>query len=516
MAGNRKQYRDEEEQALMIHLWTPEIADDPEMFVRFAFPWGKENTPLHEFSGPKKWQVRVLREMASHIREQKKNKLNKLDLSTFRKAVASGRGIGKSALISWIILWMLSTRIGSTVIVSANSEPQLKSVTWGELAKWHAMAINKHWFDISATKLVPADWYGQLIERDLKKGLKYYYAEGKLWSEENPDAYAGVHSQDGMMVIFDEGSGIPQPIWDVAQGYFTDPIVDRYWMAFSNPRRNEGAFFECFHAKRNFWNTEQIDARTVEYVDPKIYEAIIDEHGIDSRQAKVEVYGEFPTSGEDQFISPIVVHDAMTRELNDDPGAPLVMGVDVARFGDDQSVICFRRGRDARSIPWVKFKGVDTVELTNAVCRFADKYNPEAIFVDGGGVGGGVVDQLKALRYKVIEVQAGSSADDKNKYQNKRVEMWDRAREWLSIGCVPNDNQLVKDACGIRYRYTITGNQMQLERKDEMKKRGMSSPDVFEALCQTFAKQVARTDTRHSRSNRRVTIANDVDYSIFG
>lgn len=240
MAGNRKQYRDEEEQALMIHLWTPEIADDPEMFVRFAFPWGKENTPLHEFSGPKKWQVRVLREMASHIREQKKNKLNKLDLSTFRKAVASGRGIGKSALISWIILWMLSTRIGSTVIVSANSEPQLKSVTWGELAKWHAMAINKHWFDISATKLVPADWYGQLIERDLKKGLKYYYAEGKLWSEENPDAYAGVHSQDGMMVIFDEGSGIPQPIWDVAQGYFTDPIVDRYWMAFSNPRRNEG------------------------------------------------------------------------------------------------------------------------------------------------------------------------------------------------------------------------------------------------------------------------------------
>lgn len=516
MAGNRKQYRDEEEQILMTHIWSPEVSDDLENFVRFIFPWGKENTPLAEFSGPKKWQIKILREMTAHIREQKKNKLNKLDLSTFRKALASGRGIGKSALISWIVLWMLSTRIGSTVIVSANSEPQLKSVTWGELAKWHAMMLNKHWFDISATKLVPADWYGQLIERDLKKGLKYYYAEGKLWSEENPDAYAGVHSQDGMMVVFDEGSGIPQPIWDVAQGYFTDPIVDRYWMAFSNPRRNEGAFFECFHAKRNFWNTEQIDARTVEHVDAKVYEAIIAEHGVDSRQAKVEVYGEFPTSGEDQFISPTLVLDAISRELSHDAGAPLVMGVDVARFGDDQSVICFRKGRDARSIPWVKFKGVDTVELTNAICRFADKYNPEAIFVDGGGVGGGVVDQLNALRYKVIEVQAGSSADDKNKYQNKRVEMWDRAREWLSIGCIPDDNQIQKDACGIHYRYTITGNQMQLERKDEMKKRGMSSPDVFEALCQTFAKPVARTDTRHSRNTRRVTIANDVDYSVFG
>jgi hypothetical protein len=515
MAGNKKVWRDEEEQNLMVHIWSQEIADDPEAFVRFVFPWGEPGTPLADFYGPKKWQMRILREIRDHIFEQKKNKLNKLDMATLQKAVASGRGIGKSALISWLILWMLSTRIGSTVIVSANSEPQLKSVTWGELSKWHAMSINKHWFDISATKLTPADWFGQLIERDLKKGLKYYYAEGKLWSEENADAYAGVHSQDGMMVVFDEASGIPSNIWDVAKGYFTDPIVDRYWIAFSNPRRNEGAFFECFHAKRNFWSTDQIDARYVEHTDPKVYESIIAEHGADSRQAKVEVYGEFPSSGEDQFIAPSLVREAMDRELYDDPGAPLVMGVDVARFGDDQSVIAFRRGRDARSIPWVKFKGVDTVELVNAICHLADKYNPEAIFVDGGGVGGGVVDQLKHLRYKVIEVQAGGSADDKNKYQNKRCEMWDRAREWLSIGCLPKDEQLVKDACGVRYKYTIGGNQMALERKDEMKKRGLSSPDVFESLVQCFARPVARTDMKHSRKSGRNRVAADIDYSFF-
>lgn len=515
MAGNKKVYSDVEEQELMVHLWSPDIADDPEAFVRFCFPWGKENTPLADFKGPKEWQLKILRQIKKHIFDQKKNKLNKLDLSTLRLARASGRGIGKSALIAWLVLWMLSTRIGATVIVSANSEAQLKSVTWGELAKWHTMAINKHWFDISATKLEPAGWYGQLIERDLKKGIKYYYAEGKLWNEENPDSYAGVHSQDGMMVIFDEASGIPSCIWDVAQGYFTDPIVDRYWMAFSNPRRNEGAFFECFHAKRNFWDTAQIDARTVEYIDPKVYQAIIDEHGVDSRQAKVEVYGEFPSSGEDQFISPVVVRDAMNRPAIDDPGAPLVMGVDVARFGDDQSVIAFRRGRDAKSIPWMKFKGIDTVHLVNHICHAADKYRPEAIFVDGGGVGGGVVDQLKALKYKVIEVQAGSSADDKNKYMNKRVEMWDRAREWLLVGSIPNDEQLFKDAVGIHYRYTLTGNQIQLERKDEMKKRGMSSPDVFEALCQTFARPVARTDVKHNRMHSRVKMAKDLDYDMF-
>lgn len=516
MAGNKKVYRDEEEHQLMVHIWTPEIADDPEKFVRFVFPWGKEGTPLAEFAGPKRWQVEVLREIKQHIFEQKKNKINNLDLSTLNIATSSGRGIGKSALISWIILWMMSTRIGATVIVSANSEPQLKSVTWGELAKWHAMMLNKHWFDISATKLAPAEWFGALIERDLKKGLKYYYAEGKLWSEENPDAYAGVHSQDGMMVIFDEASGIPSNIWDVAQGYFTDPIVDRYWIAFSNPRRNEGAFFECFHAKRNFWKTRQIDARTVEHTDKKVYERIIAEHGEDSAQAKVEVYGEFPSSGEDQFISPNIVREAMEREVNDDPGAPLLMGVDVARFGDDQSVIAFRRGRDARSIPWVKRKGLDTVELVNTICHLADKYMPEAIFVDGGGVGGGVVDQLKALKYKVIEVQAGSSADDKNKYQNKRVEMWDRYREWLLIGAIPKDDQLYKDSTAAHYRYVISTNQLQLERKDEMKKRGLASPDVAEALCQTFARPVARTDVKHSRAGRRTLVAQDIDYSFFG
>jgi hypothetical protein len=516
MAGNKQQFRPEDEMALMAEIWAPEHSDDPEAFVKLIFPWGKEGTPLAEFFGPKKWQVKVLREIRDHIHEQRRNKVNKLDMTTLQKAVASGRGIGKSALISWLILWMLSTRIGSTVIVSANSEPQLKSVTWGELAKWHAMMLNKHWFDISATKLTPAAWYGELIEKDLKKGLKYYYAEGKLWSEENPDAYAGVHSQDGMMVIFDEASGIPSPIWDVAKGYFTDPIVDRYWIAFSNPRRNEGAFFECFHAKRNFWSVDQIDARKVEYTDPKVYQQIIDEHGEDSRQAKVEVYGEFPTSGEDQFITPEVVREAMARDAFSDSGAPLVMGVDVARFGDDQSVIAFRQGRDAKSIPWVKFKGLDTVELTNAICHLADKYRPEAIFVDGGGVGGGVVDQLKALKYKVIEVQAGSSPDDKNKYQNKRVEMWDRTREWLLTGCIPDDVQLYKDATSIHYRYTIGGNQIQLERKDEMKKRGLSSPDVFEALVQTFAKPVARTDAKHYRRNNRAVIAKDIDYDIFG
>jgi hypothetical protein len=90
-------------------------------------------------------------------------------MDTLREAVSSGRGIGKSALVSWLVLWMLTTRIGGSVIISANSENQLRSVTWAELTKWSAMSINNHWFEISATKLVPAQWLCELVERDLKK-----------------------------------------------------------------------------------------------------------------------------------------------------------------------------------------------------------------------------------------------------------------------------------------------------------------------------------------------------------
>jgi hypothetical protein len=126
----------------------------------------------------------VLRDIKKHIDGNK----SKIQMDTLREAVSSGRGIGKSALVSWLVLWMLTTRIGGSVIISANSENQLRSVTWAELTKWSAMAINNHWFEISATKLVPAQWLCELVERDLKKGTRYWAAEGKLWSAENPTA----------------------------------------------------------------------------------------------------------------------------------------------------------------------------------------------------------------------------------------------------------------------------------------------------------------------------------------
>lgn len=489
-------YSADEEMLLMTRLWQPSIADDPEAFVLFAFPWGQANTPLAKFKGPRKWQRTVLRQIKAHIAENR----GQITMDTLRMAVSSGRGIGKSALVSWLILWMMTTRIGASVIVSANSEAQLRSVTWGELSKWCAMLINSHWWEISATKITPAQWLTELVERDLKKGTRYWAAEGKLWSEENPDSYAGVHNHDGMMLIFDEASGIPDPIWAVGAGFFTENILDRYWFAFSNPRRNQGYFFEAVEgSKRDFWASEKIDARTVEDTDKAVYEQIIAEYGEDSIQARVEVYGEFPSSGDDQFISPRMVDEAAARAKYKDETAPIVIGIDPARGGMDSTVIAVRQGRDLIALK--RYQGDDTMTTVGHIIDAIEEYRPALTVIDEGGLGYGILDRLNEQRYKVRGVNFGWKAKNPVMWGNKRAEMWGALRDWLRTAAIHKDRQLKADLTGPKTKPNSAGTIF-LEGKKEMKARGLASPDAADALAVTFAYPVAHREAREKALRR--------------
>ena len=238
------------------------FADDPLGFVMYAFPWGDRNRELQG-----------------------------LKPELFKIARASGRGIGKSAFLAWIALWLFSTMPSSTVIVSANTEQQLKSTTFPEIRKWATMSIHSRWFEHNAMSLQPADWLVSTLKKTTKYDSAYWYIQARLWSEEAPDAYAGVHSQMGMAVLFDEASGIPSVIWPVAQGYFTDATTHRFWVVISNPRNPSGQFFECFHGNRDQWDHANIDGRSVEENDHGLYTSIISQYGEDSDQARVEVYG---------------------------------------------------------------------------------------------------------------------------------------------------------------------------------------------------------------------------------
>lgn len=515
--ASRSPYKPSEDQALFNQILDPALADDPFAFTMFAFPWGKDGTPLAEIKGPRNWQRDVLEELRDWVRQNRMRMANGLPPKPYQGSTVSGRGPGKSALLGMISHWMRSTQLGSSTIVTANTEAQLVSRTFAEIGKWNTLAINSHWFDVTAKSITPAGWFDALLRTQLKIDTTYYYTLAQLWDEDNPDAFAGVHNHNGLLVLFDEASGIPTPIWTVTDGFFTDLVLHRYWLAFSNGRRNTGAFFETHHKHRDLWHTRQIDSRTVEGIDQSVYQKIIDQYGEDSDEARIEVYGQFPRQGDNQFISGEIVTGAMTRLLEEDAtdtGAALVMGVDVARFGDDHSVVFFRQGRDARSIPYRRYHGLDTVQLAAQVAGMADQYKPDAIFVDGSGVGGGVADQLKAMRYPVFDVQVGERADDPQKYAAKREEIWGEMREWLRTGVIADDQMLRDDLLGPEFSYTLNGH-IRLESKENMKKRGLASPDVADALALTFARPIARRDMRH-RQRQRFNRARGMDYPLFG
>ena len=473
-----------------------EWGGDPLRFVKGAFPWGEGELVGQE--GPDAWQADIL----ASVRDGK--------LGTgeaMRLAVASGHGIGKSALVAWLILWSLVTREDTRGVVTANTESQLRTKTWPELAKWHRLCLFKHWFIYTATALYSANATHQATWR----------IDAVPWSKTNPAAFAGLHNQGKrLLLVFDEASEIDNLIWEVAEGALTDKDTEIIWVAFGNPTRNSGRFRECFGRFRHRWAARQIDSRTARMPNKAQLAQWVEDYGDDSDFVRVRVKGQFPRAGSTQFIAGDVVAQAVAVEPTCGLYDPLVVGVDVARFGDDQSVITFRRGRDAKAIPSQRYRGIDTMQLAARVAAAVSDKKADAVFVDETGVGGGVVDRLRQLGYTVVGVNFGGKADGPVEGElcgNKRAEMWARMRQWLkSGGAIPDDPDLITDLTSVEYGYTIH-NEIQLEKKDDMKKRGLASPDDGDALALTFAYPVAPRSSGPGKTRQAMATT---DYDPFG
>lgn len=461
------------------------LSRDPLRFVLWAFPWG-EPGPLSSEPGPEEWQVAVL----TAVRDG----LLSLDQAILI-AVASGHGVGKSALVAWLNLWALSTLEDTRGVVTANTENQLKTKTWAELGKWYHLFIAKDLFELTATRL-------------FVKGRELTWRIDMVpWSEHNTEAFAGLHNQGRrVIVVMDEASAIPDNIHEVAEGVLTDANTEVLFFKFGNPTRNTGRFKECFPGGRfgKRWKSFEVDSRTVRFTNKEQIKAWAEDYGDDSDFFRIRVKGQFPRAGTSQFINSEVVDEAATRQAEISMWEPFIIGVDVARFGDDDSVIYFRKGRDGRTHPPLRLRPSDpsvawSIQLAGRVAEEAARYRADAIFVDEGGVGAGVVDALRAMRVACIAVQFGSKADRANldtaepaKYANKRAEMWGFMRDWLKGGMIPDDPGLRAELVGPEYGFNIR-NEIQLEKKEDMKKRGLSSPDVADALALTFAYPVMAT-----------------------
>lgn len=439
------------------------IADcyiDPLRFVNISYPW--ETGILKEETGPNEWQAPLLTHIGNHVRTKRDDSL--------RVAVATGHGVGKTAFVSWLINWFISTRPHPQIIATANTLPQLTGKTWRELAKWHKMGINSHWFTWTATKFYlndhPETWFAQAVP----------------WSEENTEAFAGTHERH-VLIIMDEASGIPDPVWDVANGAMTTPGAMMF--VFGNPTRNKGRFYECFHSQKHRWHTVRVDSRDCKTArNKKEILSWIEDWGEDSDYVRVRVRGEFPKAADSQFIPTGVVEKCKKYVAEGYDYEPLVLGVDVARFGDAQTVLCFRRGRKVYDL--LKYRELDLMQTASRVGEAINREHPEAVFVDSVGIGAGLVDRLRQLGFEIIEVNAGNTSDNK-KYRNKRAEMWGNLREYLVNGAeLPDDRELFEDLCSPEYSFTNT-QQIQLERKTDMRSRGERSPDCADALALTFA-----------------------------
>jgi hypothetical protein len=461
---------------------------DPLGFVLWAFDWGVGD--LVGIDGPDDWQRDYLEEVGRQVRERGFDGIHAVE--PIRCATASGHGIGKSALTAWLILWVMSTRPHAKGIVTANTSSQLETKTWAELAKWLRRCVTGHWFRLSSGKMSM-----RVAHRDHPETWR---CDAQTCREENSEAFAGLHAANSTpFYIFDEASAVPDKIWEVAEGGLTDG--EPMWFVFGNPTRNTGRFRECFGRFRHRWATRQIDSRSARMPNKQQIQQWVDDYGEDSDFVRVRVRGVFPRAGSNQLIGADVVDDAQRREAVALLTDPLVIGVDVARFGDDQSVIYTRKGRDARTWPAQKFRGIDTMQLAARVAQHAQELRADAVFVDGGGVGGGVVDRLRQLHVHVIEVQFGAKADgltftgEAARCANKRAEMWVLMRDWLKGGgAIAGDPELAADLTAVEYGFTVD-NAIMLEKKADMKKRGLASPDVGDALALTFSYPVAPRTT---------------------
>jgi hypothetical protein len=389
-------------------------------------------------------------------------------------AVRSGHGIGKSAGIAFTILWFISTRRMPKIPITAPTSHQLEDILWSELIKW-------------CRNMEPSfrDQFEHTSEKFYHKEYKEeWYCVARTARKEKPEALQGFHGEN-LLFVLEEAAGIPDEIFEVSQGSITSK--DNMVLAVGNPTRLSGFFYDCFHRDRARWHTLHYSSLKSPLVDPSYSERMKAKYGEGSNIYRVRVLGEFPTSEEDQLIPLDVLEAAVNRDIPET--GSIVWGLDVARFGSDETVLCKRHGDVIKELRAVR--GYDTMQVTGWVIheieRAAPEEKPTTICIDSIGYGAGCADRLRELRHNALDVQVSERPSHKEKYYNLRAELWWEFRDWLQagIGSLPDDEDLLAQASSIKYKFHSSGKLM-VEKKEDLKKRGLPSPDRADALCLTF------------------------------
>lgn len=454
---------------------------DPLRFVLACYPWG-EPGPLVDHPGPDDWQREFLSGLGEEVTRRAFN--GRDPVAPVRMAVSKGHGVGGSTLLAWLVDWIMSTRPHAQGTVTANTVTQLETKTWAAVQRWTKLCLTGHWFTVNSARMYHPAY------------KESWFCTPQTCREENSEAFAGQHAADSTsFYIFDEDSAVPEIIHQVSEGGLTDgePMAFR----FGNPTRNTGSFYEaCFGRMRDRWRSVIVDSRTSRFANQELLKEWIEDYGEDSDFVRVRVRGLPPSASDAQFIDSGRVYDAQKRVVQSLSDEPLIAGVDVSGGGSAWTVARFRRGLDARSLPPIRLTGEQTRDRNKVIAVLAERLNQggpnkiAAMFVDSA-FGSPIVERLHVLGYSnVHEVNFGGASPDSHQ-ANQRAYQWNRMKDWLLRGAIPRDDaRLESDLTGPGFHLNKK-DQLVLEAKDSMIKRGVASPDDGDALSLTFAQAVA-------------------------
>ncbi len=444
---------------------------DPAGFKIFAFPWSEEGTELVNSKGPRGWTKERDAALKKHLENPKTR------YQPFLDATGSGHGIGKSADIGQMINWGMSCFEDAKVMWTANTLKQLRTKTNPEIAKWFRLSITSHWFKVNAESIHSTDPAHESTWR----------ADCVTWTKDNTEAFAGAHNKEKLlMIVLDEASGIHDKVWDVIEGALTDENTIIIWLVYGNITRATGRFRECFRKFKHRWNNRQVDSRTVEGTNKVQINKWIEDHGVDSDFVKVRVRGMPPSQSQKQFISEVDADAGFGLHLRTEQFsfAPKIIAVEPSWEGDDEFVIGIRQGLSFRILGTYP-KNDNDVHMANIVARFEDEEEADAVFIDHG-YGTGIVSVGKTLKRNWRLVAFSGEVADPG-YLNKRAEMWGAMKQWLKEGgSYPPDTTLHQEIIAPETVARLDG-KIQLESKDDMKERGVPSPNRADCLAITFA-----------------------------
>jgi len=406
-----------------------------------------------------------------------------------RCSIRSGHGVGKSSCASWLMIWFLLTRYPVKVVVTAPTASQLFDALFAECKRW----IKELPTPIKSLLEMKSD------RIELGSSPTEAFISARTSRSESPESLAGVHA-DHVLLVVDEASGVPESVFEAAYGSMSGK--DATTILLGNPTRSSGYFFETHTRLRDSWWTKQVSCLDSPLVSPDFIKEMEVKYGIGSNAMKVRVYGEFPTAEDDTLISLHAVEQASKRKVEQPEGTAVVWGLDVARYGDDASVLCIRQGRHL--IELHSWKKLSLMELSGRVLDLLHSSDepPEEILVDSIGLGAGVLDRLRELDISARGVNVSESPAMADRYANLRAELWDLTKQWFNEEVqIPNDDSLIADLTAPRYSFNSSG-KMLVESKTETKKRLGRSTDFADSLVLTFASSAAGASGQYRRKKR--------------